>query len=466
VPIEPLDPARLQPYVGEERVCQLVDAAASVRDALGDRRLLNVNSTAHGGGVAEMLHTLLGYIRHVGIQSEWLVIGGDAPFFQVTKRIHNGLYGASGDGGDLGGKEHSAYQRVLREAVPSIERHVRRGDIVIVHDPQPAGIVGGLVELGATVVWRCHIGVDRTNEWSERAWSFLRRYVEQAHAYVFSKEEFAPAWIAPGRLEVVPPSIDPFSPKNVDLSPSGALSLLAGSGFVSASGVSPASVRRARFVRDGGPPAVDTPLVVQVSRWDRMKDMVGVIRGFVDGVSHSTGTHLVLAGPAVDGVDDDPEARQIWDECVACWHALPPRERARTHLASVPMDDLTENARVINALQRHATVVVQKSLAEGFGLTVAEAMWKARPVVASAIGGIVDQITDGETGFLCDPTDLETFGARVTHVLENHHIAAQVGENARRRVAASYLPDRHLLQYAGLFERLLTRQGVLPGNPL
>jgi trehalose synthase len=163
----------------------------------------------------------------------------------------------------------------------------------------------------------------------------------------------------------------------------------------------------------------------------------------------------VLAGPAVDGVDDDPEATEVWERTVAAWHDLEAEDRGRVHLATIPMDDLEENALVVNALQRHAAVVVQKSLAEGFGLTVAEAMWKSRPVVASAVGGIVDQVLDGETGFLHEPGDLQTFGRRVTHLLETPAEARRLGRNARRHVVENFLADRHLLEYAELLERIL-----------
>jgi trehalose synthase len=197
------------------------------------------------------------------------------------------------------------------------------------------------------------------------------------------------------------------------------------------------------------------PLVVQVSRWDRMKDMAGVLQAFAEGVPPTSGAHLVLAGPAVDGVDDDPEALQVWDEVVSIWHGLALADRARIQLATIPMEDLEQNALVVNALQRHATVVAQKSLAEGFGLTVAEAMWKSRPVVASAVGGIVDQVVDSETGYLVDPGDLAGFAARVSHLLDAPAEAARLGRNARERITAQFLADRHLLQYAALVESTL-----------
>jgi trehalose synthase len=205
-----------------------------------------------------------------------------------------------------------------------------------------------------------------------------------------------------------------------------------------------------------GPPPADAPLVVQISRWDRMKDMAGVMNGFVQHVDPLLGAHLLLCGPAVSGVADDPEAAAVLDECTGRWRELPDLQRSRVHLASIPMADSDENAAIVNAIQRQASVVVQKSLAEGFGLTVAEAMWKQRPVVASAVGGIVDQIEDGVHGLLVDdPADLPAFGAAVETLLRDSAQAAQLAQNARRRVIDEFLGDRHLEQYGLLFEQLV-----------
>jgi trehalose synthase len=175
----------------------------------------------------------------------------------------------------------------------------------------------------------------------------------------------------------------------------------------------------------------------------------GFVR-YVDGPAQ-----LVLAGPAVTGVDDDPEGEVVWNETRAAWSRLSSADRSRVHLAAIPMADPVENALVVNALQRHASVVAQKSLAEGFGLTVAEAMWKSRPVVASAVGGIIDQIMDGKTGLLVrDPSDLRSFGAAVQRLLSDEADASQLGREARAHVAQRFLGDRHLLQYAALLEEL------------
>ena len=450
-----LDPNRLAPVIGPERIAELYRMAAATRERLGGRRVLNVNSTATGGGVAELLYTLLGYARGLRVDADWLVIRGDAEFFTATKRIHNWLHGSPGDGGEMGAAERAAYRRVIDANAERVLAAVRPGDVVIVHDPQPAGLVPRLVDLGARVVWRCHVGIDRPNEWTDRAWDFLRAYVEPAHAYVFSRGAFAPPFLAPDRLAIIAPSIDPLSAKNRELSRAQVASLLASADLVSRRTPVLADLlaRPADIVREGGAPGPRVPLVVQVSRWDRLKDMGGVLAGFAEHVPASTGAHLVLAGPAFSGVADDPEAEAIWHEIVERWHRLPASDRRRVHLVLVPMEDPEENALVVNALQRHAAIVVQKSIAEGFGLTVAEAMWKARAVVGGAVGGIADQLVHGKSGVLLeDPRDLETFGHVITQLLASPAERRRLGRNAHHRASTYFLPDRHLLNYAHLIE--------------
>jgi len=456
VEVMPIDPRRLEPLIGGERIAFLMATAGALTERLDGRRLVNVNSTATGGGVAELLRTLVGYALGVGVECDWRVIDGDPQFFHVTKRIHNGLYGSPGDGGELGAGERATYEATVRRNADAIASVVRRGDIVIVHDPQPAPLIAPLVETGAIVVWRCHVGFDGKNEWTDRAWEFLRPYVAPAHAHVFSREAFAPDWIDRSRIGVIPPSIDPFTTKNLDLGAAEAIGILASAGLAEADGVDPDRrvIRPAEVIREGSAPTAEVPLVVQVSRWDRMKDMRGVLEAFVEHVPGPA--HLVLAGPAVAGVTDDPEGAEVWAETAAAWAAAPAEPRSRVHLAAIPMIDPIENALVVNALQQHARVVTQKSLAEGFGLTVAEAMWKSRPVVASAVGGIVDQILDTETGLLvADPYDLAGFGASVSRLLDDPVEAERLGRNARAYVAERFLADRHLLQYAALVGRLL-----------
>jgi trehalose synthase len=286
---------------------------------------------------------------------------------------------------------------------------------------------------------------------------------------VFSRREYAPSW-AEDRLEVIPPSIDPFSPKNTQLSPDDVAAVLARVGFVDGLGpqrpvqfqrrdgsTGRVRPRRTGIVLDGPAPPAGVPLVVQVSRWDHLKDMAGVMTGFAEMLRHDLPArpHLMLLGPDVDGVTDDPEGADVLATCRQQRQQLPGRIRDRIHLAAVPMDDLDENALIVNAVQRYADVVVQKSLVEGFGLTVTEAMWKERPVLASRVGGIQDQIRPERDGLLLDdPTDPVAFARMLRRVLEDHRLAARLGVAARARVLDQYVGDRHLEQYADVLSRL------------
>jgi trehalose synthase len=209
-------------------------------------------------------------------------------------------------------------------------------------------------------------------------------------------------------------------------------------------------------VREEAAPPWTTPLVVQVSRWDRLKDPLGVLDGFARlDPARTHGAHLVLAGPNVGGVSDDPEGASVLAAVIAKWRELPDDVRRRVHIASLPTIDIDENAAMVNALQRHATLIVQKSLHEGFGLTVTEAMWKARPVVASAVGGIQDQIDDGAQGLLlADPTDLDAFAAAITRLLGDPQLASRMSERGHQRVLERYLGIDSLLRYGALIEWL------------
>jgi trehalose synthase len=218
----------------------------------------------------------------------------------------------------------------------------------------------------------------------------------------------------------------------------------------------PGRVERRAQLHEDEPLKEGVPVVLQVSRWDALKDPLGVITGFADHVGPETGAHLVYAGPAVEAVSDDPEGLRMLREAIALRERLPEPARRRVHLASLPMEDVSENAIIVNALQRYATVVTQKSLAEGFGLTVAEAMWKARPVVASRIGGVEEQIVHRETGILLDdPRDLVGFGAAITELVTDADEAARMGQRARERVRDRFTSVRNLLDYAALIERLV-----------
>jgi trehalose synthase len=315
------------------------------------------------------------------------------------------------------------------------------------------------------VIWRAHIGLDLPNDAARAAWRFLRPFVEPATAYVFSRPAYAWEGLDTSRLTVIPPSIDAFSPKNQAMAFTSITAVLRAAGlgadhqhharavFERLDGSTAPVVHEARMIEEHRL-RLDVPLVVQVSRWDRLKDPLGVLAGFAEHVHADEEPHLVLAGPDVDAVADDPEGAEVLAEVEAAWHDLPQSVRRRVHLALLPMEDPDENAIIVNALQRRADVVVQKSLAEGFGLTVSEAMWKGRPVVASRVGGIQDQIQDGRTGWLVDPRDLAAYGRRVSELLADPHGAERMGEAAQMRVRDHFLGARHLGQYVELLERV------------
>jgi trehalose synthase len=468
VTVTPLDPERLRAVLAPDALAGFEHTIARGRELLESRTFWNVNSTARGGGVAEMLRSLIGYARGGGLDVRWVTIAGDPEFFRTTKRLHNRLHGHDGDGGPLGEAERAAYEQLCDAEAELLAQRVRPEDVVLLHDPQTAGMIPRLLRTGVTVIWRAHVGVDPPNDLARQAWRFLMPYVERADAYVFTHPVYVWEGLDPAKLTVIAPSIDVFSPKNHAMAFTGVTAVLRAAGL--AAGYHHPS--RAVFERlDGSVGRVrsraqlveerqlqlDVPLLAQVSRWDRLKDPLGVLAAFAEHVHAADEPHLVLAGPDVTAVADDPEGREVFAEVEVAWSELPRRVRRRVHLALLPMEDCDENAVIVNALQRRADVVAQKSLAEGFGLTVSEAMWKGRPVVASQVGGIREQIEDGRTGFLVDPGDLRTFGERVSGLLEDPHGAERIGAAAQTRVRELFLGPRHLGQYVELLESVLSR---------
>jgi trehalose synthase len=464
-----VSPQRFRSVIGE-RFEAIEPEIARARAQLAGRVIWHVNSTARGGGVAEMLRSYLAYARGGGVDVRWVVIPGDARFFEVTKRLHNRLHGNAGDGGPLGQAEREIYEQAMAVAAEALAARVRRGDVVFLHDPQTAGLASTIHDLGAAVIWRCHVGDDRRNDLVREAWDFLRPYVERADALVFSRAEFVWDGLGDKPVWIMPPTIDAFSPKNQQMTAETVAAALGTLGLAAPGRGEPATFersdgtparinRRANIVQEGPLPP-ETPTVVQVSRWDRLKDPLGVLRCFAEELEHPA-AHLVLAGPDTDAVDDDPEGAEVLAEVREVRAELAADVRRRIHLVSLPMDDLDENAAMVNAIQRHADVVLQKSIAEGFGLTVAEAMWKERPVVAGKVGGIQDQIVDGESGVLVDdPADLAAVAAAIDGLLADPERAAEIGRAARRRVIEEFLQIDRLLEYFEHIQQVLpSRQG-------
>ena len=249
VPVAPLPPERFRELLGD-RYGEIEAAIARGQELFAGRAVWHVNSTARGGGVAELLQSLLAYARGAGVDTRWVVVGGNPDFFQVTKRIHNNLHGAPGDGGPLGEAEHAVYEETLRENAAELADTVAPDDIVFLHDPQTAGLVGPVLQTGATVVWRCHVGLDLPNDLARQAWDFLRGYVEGADAYVFSRREFVWEGLDTDKVWVVAPSIDAFSPKNQGLGPDAVAAILGVAGLRL-----DGDPTEARFLREDGTPA-------------------------------------------------------------------------------------------------------------------------------------------------------------------------------------------------------------------
>ena len=410
----------------------LETACGEGRARLAGRTVWSVSSTALGGGVAEMQRTLWPYWRAAGIDARWLVLTPPPAFFRFTKRLHNLLHGQIARLPRI--EDRELFDRVGRAAAAEAAALIAPGDVVILQDPQTAGLVAPLRHAGATVVWRSHVGADVVSDPVDAAWSFLLPYVEEAAALVFTRRAFVPGGLAPERVRLLTPAIDPRSEKNRPLA--------AGAG-------------RALLDRFGLAPArpVDR-LVVALARWDRLKDPVGILEAFARHVDEPR-AFLVLAGPDTGVVADDPEGAHVLAETRAAWRRLPPRRRDRVQVAALPMADLAENALIVNALQREADVIVKKSLQEGFGLGVTEGMWKAKPVVATRVGGHRDQIEHRRSGLLVDdPADLSGFATAIDEALADPVLARELGTAARERVRARYLADRHFISWMEMLRRL------------
>jgi trehalose synthase len=372
----------------------------------------NINSTFSGGGVAEILSRMIPLMEQLGVDARWDIIKGNDPFFQVTKKFHNALHNRKQD-------ITLADLDLFREITEQNMRELNLiGDILFIHDPQPVGLIQKKQQLGKKWIWRCHIDISQPGE---MVWDFLRPYIIQYDAAVFSAPAFSPE--LPIRQFLISPSIDPLSNKNKEL---------------------PKEVVDAVMDKYNIPR--DKPIITQVSRFDYLKDPVGVIQAF-ELVKKNIDCRLVFAGGTAS---DDPESDKVLTEV---------RERADNnpdiHILLIPPNSDID----INALQRGSTVIIQKSLGEGFGLTVSEALWKGKPVVASAVGGIPLQIKDKLTGLLSHGIEGTAFAIR--QLLSNPEYATYLGNNGREHVKYNYLITRHLKDYLVLFLTLEHNDSVI-----
>lgn len=460
--------AQVTELFDEQRLAALQNVAPSVRSAMRDQVVWNINTGITAGGASDMVQSMLSGIQALGVEAHWLTFDPEPEFLTISKRLHNFIYGRPGDGSQLTDICRAHYETVLRTELEYLQQHLNPGDIAILHDPQTAGLAPHLKQGGVKVVWRCHLGTPDRNEYTEQGWQFLQPYVEHVDALIVSDASYAPDFADPAKVVVMTPSIDGNSTRNVPLNEQTIADTLTRANIL-AGGAATSHVEFKRM--DGATGAVrrhfdlvhgsqvipqSAELVVQVSRWDKLKDMFGVLQSFAENrTCFDPSVHLALVGPEPTSDGFDPEAEQIQRACINYWEQLSDAEKGRIHIVSLPHDDRDESAHLVNALQRRANVIVQKSLVEGFGLTVAEALWKSKPVVASAVGGIKTQINHGVNGLLLqDPHDIVRCAELIAQVLNDPETAAKMGQAGRETVRENYLGDRHLVQFADLILRL------------
>ena len=396
-----------EPIVGKSTIEELRLLASK----LAGREIQNVNSTYVGGGVAEILNHMIPILQELGVDARWNVIKGSPGFFEVTKKFHNALHGRKES---ISEDDFELFLEINRKNMAEMDFH---GQTMFIHDPQPCALIEKKDSDGKWI-WRCHIDVSNPDE---RVWRFLERFVIKYDATVFSAPAFSRP--LPVRQFLISPSIDPLSDKNKDL-----------------------STREIDAAMEAMKIPRDKPIVTQVSRFDYMKDPVGVVRAF-ELVKRSIDCTLVLVG---GGATDDPEGEKVLAEVKAAADGNPD-----IHIISgQPRSDIE-----INALQRASTVILQKSLKEGFALTVSEALWKGKPVVASAVGGIPLQVRHKLTGLLSHGIDGTAYAVR--QLLANPDYARWLGENGKEHVRHNFLITRHVRDYLLLFIALDHSEDVI-----
>jgi len=394
------------PIVGED----VMDHLRQLADHLQGVKVLHINSTKLGGGVAEILTKLVPLKQELGIDAHWEVIQGGEKFYECTKNFHNGLQGKSAP---MTGSLLKAYEDTNAVNAEELRAKLEAADLVFIHDPQPLPLLKRCPNRKGKWVWRCHIDLSHPYR---PVWKYLSKFVVDYDASVFSLADFAQP--LPHNLYLIPPSIDPLSEKNIDLPEDEIVA------FQNEYGVDP-----------------ERPMMLQVSRFDRFKDPVGVIRAYRLARSFAPSLQLVLAG---GGATDDPEGEAVLEEV---------RSEANDdndiHILLLPSDA----HRTINALQRGAAVVLQKSIREGFGLTVTEAMWKGKAVIGGNTGGIRLQVVNHHTGFLVNTP--EGAALRIRHLLQRPEKAQEMGLKAKEFVRDNFLITRHLKEYLSLMVALL-----------
>lgn len=462
---------------------RLRERAREVAPRLEGRTLWMVNSAARGGGVAEMMPTMVTLLNELGIRARWFVIGSEEPaFFRLTKRIHNLIHGTDDPAMDASGDRH-LFEANNAVNARTLEGLVRDGDLLVVHDPQPMPLAGMLrSRLRIGTVWRCHIGLDEQNDATRAAWSFLAPYADDYDHAVFSAPEYVPAMLR-DRARIIHPAIDPLSPKNRDLHLHTVVGILANAALAVAPGpvVQPPFPHLAqRLQADGNWSAavlpadiglLIRPIVSQISRWDRLKGWFPLLQGFVElkeriysGRNERPAiqrrrlrqVRLVLAGPDAASIQDDPEALEVLEDLRRAYVELDDEIKHDVAILALPMHNPEHNALMVNALQRASTIVVQNSLREGFGLTVTEAMWKRLPVLSNARAvGPRQQITHARDGWLIqDPESPVQIADALDFLLHERGERAALARAAQRRAHDRFLVLSQLLDWLDVIEEM------------
>lgn len=478
------EPLELAHYASHLELVQPVEGlrgeARVALPSFSGRSLWMVNSTQLGGGVAEMLPKMVSILCELGIDCHWAVMGTKHPeFFSLTKRLHNMIHGVEGLAPDAA--EAELYLEVSRENADLLASRVGKDDVIVTHDPQALAMGALLKErVGSHLVWRCHIGSKRQNRATGDAWGFLSRWAGAYDRAVFSAAEYIPDCFS-GRASVIHPGIDPLSHKNRELRPHKLMGVLCNASLAidHAPVLTPPFANPARRLQpDGGwAPACAgeeiglpyRPIVAQVSRWDRLKGFAPLLEAFVD-LKRRKATRevderhrrrleivrLVLAGPEPEGVADDPESVEVLSDLASRYRRLESDLQKDIVLINLPMGSRKENALMVNAIQRSASIIVQNSVAEGFGLTIAEAMWKGIPVVASSTIGPLQQIRDEIEGRLIqDPEDPKMIAAILDELLRAPYVREELGRNGERRVEGEFLIFAQLGRWLQLLTELL-----------
>ncbi len=388
---------------------EVIDHLRQLANPLKGMKILHINSTKEGGGVAEILNRLIPLKRELGIDAEWDIITGEKDFYQCTKKMHNSL---QGDRDDISAYLLNIYENTNLQNFERLRTKLKEADVVFIHDPQPAPLLNLCKERKGKWVWRCHIDVSHPYR---QVWKYLREYIKDYDASIWSLSAFVQPLSHP--LYLIPPSIDPLSEKNIELSEKEISAQLNSWG-----------INR------------NSPIITQVSRFDRFKDPVGVIQSY-RLVKNYIPVQLVLAG---GGASDDPEGEQVLKEVKAYADDDPD-----VHILELPSDA----HRAINALQRGSDIIIQKSIKEGFGLTVTEGLWKGKPVIAGDTGGIKLQVINHYCGFRVNTP--EGAAMRIRYLLKHPEIMNAMGNNAHQLVLDNYLITRHLREYLTLVVALL-----------